>query len=283
MSEKTNSNYKKMINKKAIRSEATTIRKMALILQKEKLSLPVRSRTEYETLEHVYELEVHQVELELQIEAFILESTFAQDISNKYKDASERYKDACDKYTELYDFAPTGYFTLSKEGKIIELNLAGAKKLGKERSHLKNSQFGFFISNDTRPIFNLFLAKVFNSKDRETCMVTLSAGDGLPKYIYISGIANAKKEQCFVSVIDITGLRLQEQGQMNAKEKSEEKDRIKSAFLANLSDEIKTPMNIILSYIELLKKPDLSAEKQQMCISMIEKGNTRMLKIINDL
>ena len=101
-------------------------------------------------LKLIHELKVYQIELEMQNEELMLARSTAQD--------------AAEKYTELYDFASSDYFTLSKEGKIVELNLSGAKMLGKERSLIKNRQFDFFVSNDTKPVFNLFLEKVFYSK-----------------------------------------------------------------------------------------------------------------------
>ena len=68
-----------------------------------------------------------------------------------------------------------------------------------------------------------------------------------------------------------------------AKEKAEESDRLKSAFLANMSHEIRTPMNGILGFSNLLKMPNLSGEKKNEYISIIEKSGSRMLNIINDL
>jgi hypothetical protein len=48
------------------------------------------------------------------------------------------------KFNELYDFAQSGYITLSREGKITELNLTMAKMPGVERSLLIYSRFGLF-------------------------------------------------------------------------------------------------------------------------------------------
>ena len=70
---------------------------------------------------------------------------------------------------------------------------------------------------------------------------------------------------------------------IKAKEKAEESDHLKSAFLANMSHEIRTPMNGILGFAGLLKEPDLSGEKQQKYIRIIEKSGERMLNIINDI
>lgn len=70
---------------------------------------------------------------------------------------------------------------------------------------------------------------------------------------------------------------------IKAKEHAEESDRLKSAFLANMSHEIRTPMNGILGFAELLKEPDLTGEKQQNYIKIIERSGARMLNIINDI
>jgi hypothetical protein len=57
--------------------------------------------------------------------------------------AKERSEQTIEKYTKLYDYAPSGYFTLSQDGKVTEANLTGAHMLGKMRSSILNSQFGF--------------------------------------------------------------------------------------------------------------------------------------------
>ncbi|OGS69878.1 MAG: hybrid sensor histidine kinase/response regulator [Flavobacteria bacterium RIFCSPLOWO2_12_FULL_35_11] len=68
-----------------------------------------------------------------------------------------------------------------------------------------------------------------------------------------------------------------------AKEHAEESDRLKSAFLANMSHEIRTPMNGILGFASLLKIPNLTGEKQQEYIRIIENSGKRMLNIITDI
>lgn len=70
---------------------------------------------------------------------------------------------------------------------------------------------------------------------------------------------------------------------LKALERARESDRLKSAFLANMSHEIRTPMNGILGFSGLLKTPQLSTEKQQKYIDIIEKSGKRMLTTINDI
>ena len=68
-----------------------------------------------------------------------------------------------------------------------------------------------------------------------------------------------------------------------AKEKAELADNLKSSFLANMSHEIRTPMNGILGFAELLKRPNLTGDKQKEYIDIIVKSGARMLNILNDI
>ena len=68
-----------------------------------------------------------------------------------------------------------------------------------------------------------------------------------------------------------------------AKQKAEESDKLKSAFLSNIAHEIRTPMHGILGFAEMLKTASLSNEQMQEYIAIIEKSSARMLNTINDL
>jgi uncharacterized protein YfbU (UPF0304 family) len=54
------------------------------------------------------------------------------------------------KYTELFEYAPSGYFILSKKGIIIELNHCFAQIIEADRKHLIHKQFDLFVSDDTK-------------------------------------------------------------------------------------------------------------------------------------
>jgi PAS domain S-box-containing protein len=83
--------------------------------------------------------------------------------------------------------------------------------------------------------------------------------------------------------IDVTDRKKEEEALIKAKEKAEESDRLKSAFLANMGHEIRTPMNGIIGFSELLKNSTLTGEEQQKYVKIIETSGVRMLNIINDL
>ena len=161
--------------------------------------------TDIEIFKLVHELDVHQIELEMQNEEL-----------NSAKSIAEAN---AEKYTNLYDFAPSGYFTLSKEGEIIELNFSGATLLGKERSLLVNNRFGLFIANESKPTFNLFLEEIFESKTRQTCEILLSTNSEIPIFVNLTGIVDEDEKQCVITMHDISQLKKAETEIKNSEEK----------------------------------------------------------------
>jgi len=84
-----------------------------------------------------------------------------------------------EKYTDLYDFAPVGYFSIDESDVILETNLTGAALLGVERSQLINRRLLLFVTPTSRPIFLAFLKKVFTgSKDQACEALLLKKGGG---------------------------------------------------------------------------------------------------------
>lgn len=147
-----------------------------------------------EALKTINRLKQEQGELETQYIALMQAKCNAQE--------------SADKFTRLYEAAPSGYFTLSKEGKVVELNVCGSQMLGKERSYLINSQFVFFVANDSKPVFLNFLKKIFDSNTKQTCELRLPCIDNLPIDVHITGIANENNRQCLLTVVDVTDRNL---------------------------------------------------------------------------
>ena len=125
--------------------------------QKRKRSRASASESGPERLLH--ELEVHQIELEMQ--------------NAELQKARDDLEVALEKYTDLYDFAPVGYFSVGESGEIVEANLTGAALLGMERSRLINRRLPHFMPAANRPGFQVFLEKVFSESVVQTCEMRL--------------------------------------------------------------------------------------------------------------
>ena len=69
---------------------------------------------------------------------------------------------------------------------------------------------------------------------------------------------------------------------ISEREKARRSDRLKSAFLANMSQEIRTPMNSILGFSQLLAEP-VSEEEKKQYMRIINDNSVYLLKLIEDI
>ena len=70
---------------------------------------------------------------------------------------------------------------------------------------------------------------------------------------------------------------------VDAKEKAEQSDKIKTSFLTNMSHEVRTPMNAIIGFSTLLNDVDISKEESSEYVSLITSNASLLLKIIDNV
>lgn len=110
-----------------------------------------------------------------------------------------------DRYVEFYDSAPVGYFTLSRDGAISEMNLAAAALIGLDRSKLAGRHFTKFVAIGNQPDFDAFLTRVFESKIKQECETVLQKRIGSPKiFVHLKAISTKSGQDCNLVVFDIT-------------------------------------------------------------------------------
>jgi len=82
---------------------------------------------------------------------------------------------------------------------------------------------------------------------------------------------------------DITHRKLAEQELHIAKEKAVSADRLKSAFLANLSHEVRTPLNAIVGFSTLLKEQDTTSAEREEFVNIITRSADHLMALISDI
>ena len=144
----------------------------------------------------MHELEVHQIELELQ--------------NAELKSTRSKLEQALEGYTDLYDFAPVGYFTLKPDGIILLANLTGAKLFGIERALLVGRSFGLLLKSELRPMFRTFLIDVFACKATQSGDFELLCKGQSNRVVTIEAECLPDGRECRVMVWDVTARKTAE-------------------------------------------------------------------------
>ncbi len=186
----------------------------------------IQSMTEQDIRALVHELQVHQIELEMQNE--------------ELRRAQAELEASRAKYSDLYDFAPVGYFTFDKQGLILDANLTAARESGIERRLLINKPFRAFITED-REIFDSHLRKVFETGNRQTCEIRLKRKSGSEFYAQLE--SKGAKDSfgnniCRTSLIDITERKRSEKELRIYRERLEELVKVRTAELEKINEQL---------------------------------------------
>ena len=96
--------------------------------------------------EVIHELQVHKIELEMQAE--------------ELRRSHLALEESQEKYLDLYEFAPTGYFTFTDKAFITDVNLTGSMLLGVERSTLIGAPLSKFIAEKDSDQWHRFFVSV---------------------------------------------------------------------------------------------------------------------------
>jgi two-component system CheB/CheR fusion protein len=180
----------------------------------------------------IHELQVHQIELEMQNE--------------ELRRAQGELEESRNRFSDLYDFAPVGYFTFDKNGLIIEVNLTAANKLGVERSFLIKKPFSLFISPGSKDVFYLYLRHVFRTGVRQTCELKLLDKKGVSFDIQLESIpvqdGEGNSRYCRAAMSDITELKRTGEAIQDA-----------LAYAESIIDTIREPLVILDSHHRVKK------------------------------
>ncbi|WP_040695460.1 PAS domain S-box protein [Nodosilinea nodulosa] len=123
---------------------------------------------------------------------------------------------------------------------------------------------------------------------------TIGLEDGVERWIAAKGKAffnPAGNAIRFIgTVLNITGIKRAEaereqllQREQAARETAEEANRIKDEFLAVLSHELRSPLNPILGWTQLLQKGKLDVARQREALTIIERNAKLQTQLIEDL
>ncbi len=204
----------------------------------------------------------------------------SQDISER-KEAEIALTKSQKLYESIFNQTKDAIYISNKSGQLIDFNQATIELLGyseEELGHLDILKL-FKNENDRKAFQEEIRANSF-TKDFEASFLTK---DNTVKYCLISAsIVQTEEFEGYHSIVrDITERKQAEQLR-KAKEIAEQSTKMKEQFLANISHEMRTPMNAILGMSNLMLQTPLDKE-QDSYMNSVKQSSKNLLGIINDI
>ncbi|MBK5276510.1 MAG: PAS domain S-box protein [Desulfuromonadales bacterium] len=226
------------------------------------------------TAQFLYELHVHQIELEMQ--------------NTELRRTQQNLETTKASYIYLYELAPMGYLTVNERGVIQKANLAAALIFDMAREDLLNKPITKLIFREDQTVFYLQRNKISDENEVQAWDMRLVRADGSSFWAHLQ-TTPVHNGEYLVAFIDITERKQAEQKLLDSnRQLSEEKVRAESAviaksqFLANMSHEIRTPMNAVIGMAEILKMTNLT-EEQQDCVDTIILSGKNLVQLLSDI
>lgn len=189
------------------------------------------------------------------------------------------------KYSQAFQTSPDSVNINSLDGTYIDINDGFTSLMGYSKEEIigrSSLDLNIWVIPEDRQKLIAGLQKegrvenlesVFRAKDGSLKTALVSAS-----FITINNILH------ILSITrDISERKKFETELIAAKEKAEESDRLKSAFLSNLSHELRTPMNGILGFSELLDDDSITKEKRHEYVSIINDSGLSLLEVITNI
>lgn len=170
-----------------------------------------------------------------------------------------------------------------KDGKVIQANQAACNFHGyshqeMERMYLhdlnmNNPEVNKRLMNKAREVKQNVFASRHMLKNNEIREVN----------VYLQNLMIDDNHFLYAAVIDVTKQRAYERALIAAKKQAEESDQLKSAFLNNLSHEVRTPLNSIVGFANLITEHELPKEQKNKYAAHIYRASDDLTTTISNM
>jgi two-component system, sensor histidine kinase and response regulator len=218
----------------------------------------------------------------------LLISTFEDAVQQNHElvKRTEALQASEESYRALLENTFSGFFRATSDGQFLEVNPAFVKMLGYESKEellcieIPTTLYG------SRAEYEAFRRRLLAAGAMKDDTERLRRKDGR-EIIVEANVRVVKDPEGAVRyfegfVNDITERKRVEVVLQQAKEAAESANQSKSQFLANMSHDIRTPMNGIIGMVELVLDTELAAEQREF-LTVVKESADSLLQLLNDI
>lgn len=239
--------------------------------------LPQKKLRSQPAVELLHELQVHQIELEMQ--------------NDELKRSQILIEECRDRFVDLYDFSPVGYFTLSAEGTVREVNLTGAALLNVDRKKMLNHRFVLLVAAEDRDLWHRHFKSTKHSGEKQSCELKLKRGEGRFFQAKLESLRVKNNDESSVRII-VSDVTEKNQMEREIQERTNEMSELHTLHVATqtaaaIAHDLNQPLLAITTYSEaalmLLKAETPDLAKIEKAISGCERQALRAGQSIREL
>jgi len=199
------------------------------------------------------------------------------------REAEKALRESEEWFRKLFEQSNDGIFYLDLEGKIVAVNKAFAEMHGYTLDEIKSMNINDLDSMEERQYYPERMKRLQNGENLKFEVNHIHKdGHHVPLEVTAGMISMGSKSYLFSSHRDITERRKADETMKFAMAKAEASDRLKTSFLNNISHEVRTPLNGILGFSEILTKDTLDQEEKEEAFTMVNECSNRLLETITN-
>lgn len=206
--------------------------------------------------------------------------TIANDISSR-KHAEQQSR----LLSNSIEQSPVGIMVTDQHGRIEYVNPGFTKITGHSLQEIKEKKQWFLYSgNYSDKTYSEMWETVLSGKEWNGDLpAKRKNGEYYWENVSISPVKNEKRQITHVVTIctDITAKHKQWNELSEAKTKVESADKLKATLINNISNEVRTPLNGIIGFADMLVNTEISKENKQSYIDIIKKSSARLLNTVS--
>ena len=214
-------------------------------------------------------------------------SKITRDITQR-KETDEKTRQSEEQFRALLESAPDAVVIADKEGAIVLVNAQAERMFGYQRQEMVRQPIEMLLPRGARTVpaqqgeGDVEAASVRQMGIGLELIGIRKTGEEFAVEVSLSPIETAQGSWVAAAVRDVGERKSVERLLVIARQRAEEANRAKSAFLAAMSHEIRTPMNAILGMSDLLSETELN-DAQRQYVQVFRRAGSSLLSLINNI
>jgi len=191
-----------------------------------------------------------------------------------------------ERFRNVTQSANDAIITINSKGIVSGWNRGAEKIFGYTENEIKGKELSVIIPQKYRELHVKSLERIKQGGDYHVIGKTVElyglhkSGNEFPIELSLSEWETGSGKSFSGIIRDITDRKHADAVLKEALEKAESGNRLKTAFMNNISHEVRTPLNGILGFSNLLTQPDITLEEKVQYYSLIKTSSNRLLDTI---